>query len=117
VRELYDLDHLYELADRHPWLGVIAAVSEDDHHPHAVGMVADIALLRSPDPAGHEIYVCGSREMVDGTRARLHAAGCPPDRVHHESFVGLADGFDKPDRIDGIGIGIDGGAAHLESER
>lgn len=142
VRELYDLDHLRELADRHPWLVVVPVVSDDDHHPHADGMVADIALLRSPDPLGHEIYVCGSREMVEGTRARLHAAGCPPERVHHESFVGLADGLDKPDGIDGLpgmpglgtpglgtpglgarirgvgeGTGIDGGAAHLESER
>jgi len=119
VRELYDIDHLYSLADRHPWLTVIAAVSEADHHPYADGMVADIALLRSPDPLDHEIYVCGSKEMVDGTRARLHAAGCPPERVHHESFVGLTDGLGKPGGIDGIsGIeGIDGGAAHLESER
>ena len=91
VRELYDLDSLRDLAARHDWLTVVPTVADDTYHHHESGTVADVALRLVPDPADHDVYVCGNREMVTASRDRLRAAGCPPERVHHESFIGLVE--------------------------
>ena len=91
ARELYDLDALRDLDGRHPWLTVVPAVADDTFHPYEAGHVADVALRLVPDPADHDVYVCGNHETVAVALEHLRTAGCPPERVHHESFLGLVE--------------------------
>ncbi|GDY31553.1 globin domain-containing protein [Gandjariella thermophila] len=86
-RELYDLRALQEYASRVPRLRVVPAVSDDPRHTGERGQVADVALRHGPWPH-HEIYVCGSSEMVAGSRQALRAAGIPDQHVRHETFTG-----------------------------
>jgi len=103
ARELYDIDGLRVLERKHTWLTVIPAISDDTLHPHECGHVTDVALRLVPNPAEHDIYVCGSDQMVAVALEQLRKAGCPPEQVHYESFLGLVEE-------------ASGGAVHLESE-
>lgn len=104
VRELYDLDSLRVLEERLGWLSVVPAVADDTHHRFEAGDVVDVALRRVPDPGVHDVYLCGSGEMVSASLDRLRKAGCAPAHVHYEGFLGLTEE-------------ISGGAAHLEHQR
>jgi NAD(P)H-flavin reductase len=84
--DLYDLPALERLARRHDWLDVVACVSAEaagaaTHH----GTAIQVALRRA-DLAAHEVYVCGSPAMVDGTLEALDAVGIPTSQVHRERF-------------------------------
>ncbi|MFE6735004.1 ferric reductase-like transmembrane domain-containing protein [Microbacterium sp. NPDC057650] len=48
-----------------------------------------VAALRrlAPDPADHDVYVCGPPEWMDAVLRDLRAAGFPPSQVHRESFT------------------------------
>lgn len=91
ARELYDLDALLALAGQHPWLEVVASVADTDDplHDHDTGTAVDVALRRGPWP-DHDVYVCGSDEMVAASVRRLLRAGCAVDRIRWEGFHGLA---------------------------
>ena len=47
--------------------------------------MADVALEAGPWP-DHEIYICGSPEMVRATRAAVEGTGAPTALVHVEEF-------------------------------
>jgi NAD(P)H-flavin reductase/hemoglobin-like flavoprotein len=91
ARELYDLDALQALADQLPWLEVVASVADTDDplHDHETGAVVDVALRRGPWP-DHDVYVCGSDEMVAASVRQLLQAGCAVERIRWEGFHGLA---------------------------
>ena len=91
ARELYDLDALQALAGQLPWLEVVASVADtgDPLHDHETGAVVDVALGRGPWP-DHDIYVCGSDEMVAASVRQLLRAGCAVERIRWEGFHGLA---------------------------
>lgn len=91
ARELYDLDALLALAGQHPWLEVVASVADTDDplHDHETGTAVDVALRRGPWP-DHDVYVCGSDEMVAASVRRLLRAGCAVERIRWEGFHGLA---------------------------
>jgi NAD(P)H-flavin reductase/hemoglobin-like flavoprotein len=91
ARELYDLDALQALADQLPWLQVVASVADTDDplHDHETGAVVDVALRRGPWP-DHDVYVCGSDEMVAASVRQLLQAGCAVGRIRWEGFHGLA---------------------------
>jgi NAD(P)H-flavin reductase len=84
-RDLYDLDALSKFAVRNTWLTVIPAVSNDPLHRGEQCSVVD-AALRSGLRNEHDIFVCGSEQMVIGTLERLEQAGIPLDRIHVEDF-------------------------------
>jgi NAD(P)H-flavin reductase/hemoglobin-like flavoprotein len=86
-RELYDLPALEEYASKLPRLRVVPAVSEDPRFTGERGQAVDVALRHGPWPH-HEIYVCGSPEMVAGSRQALRAAGIPDQHVRYETFTG-----------------------------
>jgi NAD(P)H-flavin reductase len=90
-RELYDLDALRALAREHPWLTVTTAVADPDdpQDAHEQGNVVDVAL-RHGTWNEHDIYVCGSDEMVVTSVRQLHRAGCAVERIRWEGFRGLA---------------------------
>ncbi len=80
-RELYDLKALRELEQSFPRLTVTPVISDDPADPPGQRPVVDAALAagRWDD---HEVYVCGSADMVGGTLRRLERAGFDRARVH-----------------------------------
>ncbi len=80
-RELYDLKALRELEQSYPGLVVTPVLSDDPARPAGQSTVVDAALAAQRWDA-HEIYVCGSAEMVRGTLRQLERAGIDRHRVH-----------------------------------
>ena len=84
-RDLYDLPALRELIAGHHRLRLVPCASDDDRSatPEGVeaGTAVDVALRHGPW-ADHEIYVCGSPAMVDGTLTAPEKSGISPGRVH-----------------------------------
>lgn len=89
--DFYDLSLLERLQQSYPWLAVTPVASDDPRFSGERGLVGDIALNKGPW-AGREIYVCGSPEMVAGTRVSLLHAGVTQDCIHHEDFGGNEGG-------------------------
>jgi ferredoxin-NADP reductase/ferredoxin len=42
--------------------------------------------VRPEQAASTEVYLCGSRKMIEDSKARLRALGFSPDALHHENF-------------------------------
>jgi NAD(P)H-flavin reductase len=92
--ELYDLDALRELERAHEWLQVVPCVSQEAQYGEAVEGTAVAAALASAGPGagpagpwpGHDLFVCGSPGMVQGTCRALRDAGVPAERMHIEDF-------------------------------
>jgi NAD(P)H-flavin reductase len=85
-RDLYDLKAISQLTYEWPWLNVVPAVSEDIFASDvARGTVVDVAL-RQGAWLDHEIYVCGSEDMVTGSVNALIQHGIRPDQIRYESF-------------------------------
>jgi NAD(P)H-flavin reductase len=80
-RELYDLKALRELEQACSRLTVTPVTSDDPAAQPGQRPVVDAALAaaRWDD---HEVYVCGSAEMLSGTLRRLERAGFDRTRVH-----------------------------------
>ncbi|WP_431883496.1 FAD-binding oxidoreductase [Micromonospora gifhornensis] len=79
--DLYDAIVLDKLAQAHPWLRIVPALSHDPRaEPGEQGDALTVALdqLRSDQ----RVYVCGPPAMLAGSRLRLLAAGVPADRIH-----------------------------------
>jgi NAD(P)H-flavin reductase len=99
TRELYDLAALEALEADHPWLTVVTALADDPYADAALGSgpmarpvehgeVGDVALRYGPWHE-HEVYVCGSDQMVADTVQKIRDAGYPAERIHYEGFQGL----------------------------
>jgi NAD(P)H-flavin reductase len=97
VRELYDLEALTALAEEHSWLTVHPVLREEPAggsvEAEAIGPVehgpVEAVALANDRWRGHDVYLCGSDEMVHSGLERLRLVGCPPERVHYEGFQGL----------------------------
>lgn len=87
-RSLYDAEALREYARAWPWLRLASALSEDAARP-GENVDAVEAALRLDRWAGHEVFVCGSDEMVTASVKRLAEAGVPEADLHVESPVGF----------------------------
>lgn len=85
VREVYDGRALDELNAAHDWLSVTTAVSDDPGWHGAQGLVGEVAL-DAQDWTGHDVYVCGSPAMVDGTLKLVAAHGVPREHVRYDEF-------------------------------
>jgi NAD(P)H-flavin reductase/hemoglobin-like flavoprotein len=85
--ELYDLPALRELASRGRWLRVVPCVSHGRFYEEdgEQGIAVNVAL-KYGSWAEHDIYICGSPQMVKGSIAALNDAGVPLDRIQHEGF-------------------------------
>jgi NAD(P)H-flavin reductase/hemoglobin-like flavoprotein len=80
-REMYDLKALRDLEQRYPPLTVTPVLSDDPLRSDGQSTAID-AALRAGRYTDHEVYVCGSTEMVRGSLARLDRAGVDRRRVH-----------------------------------
>ena len=81
---LYDLAGLEKIAAEHPWLTVVPVVSSGRSPGHA-GSLTD-TVMRSGNWSAHDAYIAGPTEMVQGSAARLAAAGMPAVQIHVEDF-------------------------------
>lgn len=86
-RDLYDLVAMRRLCESHDGLRLVPCVSDEPAPGGDVagGTAVDVAL-READWRDHEVYICGSPEMVRATRDRVLAAGVPRAQVHLEAF-------------------------------
>jgi NAD(P)H-flavin reductase/hemoglobin-like flavoprotein len=86
-RELYDLPAMHRLAERLDWVRLVPCVSHERTVGTQVetGAAVDVALRHGPWP-DHEVYICGSPEMVRATLDTVRQAGTPSQLVHVEQF-------------------------------
>src|SRR3984893_339623 len=82
---LYDLDSLEKMAAQHPWLTVTPAVSANSRFAGETGSLPDV-VPRHGDWSGHDAYLAGPTEMVQGAVTRLASAGMAQDQIHIEDF-------------------------------
>lgn len=85
VREIYDRKDLEALADRYPWLTVVIVVSDDIRWKGRRGLVGTVAA-EAGDWSAHDIFVCGSRAMVEATVKQLVGHGVPEEQIKFEEF-------------------------------
>lgn len=86
VRELYAIDRLDRLvADHRSWLTVVTATSDDDSWAGPHGRIGELAA-GAGEWTGHDVYVCGSPEMVEGTVKALVSRGVSEDHIVFEEF-------------------------------
>jgi NAD(P)H-flavin reductase/hemoglobin-like flavoprotein len=81
---LYDHEHLTELADR-PWFDYTPVVSDDPTYYGAKGLVGTVAA-KSGDWSGRTVMVCGSPDMVRYSAQELRAVGVPTASIRREQF-------------------------------
>ncbi len=85
-REAYDLAWTAgAAAEHHQWLTALTVTSEDERWPGPHGLVGELAASQA-DWSGHDVYVCGSPEMVEGTVKSLVTKGISEERIVFEEF-------------------------------
>jgi NAD(P)H-flavin reductase len=86
-RELYDLPAMHRLAEGVDWLRLVPCVSDEPLVGTQVqtGSVVDVAMRHGPWP-DHDMYICGSPEMVRATLDAVRQTGTPRHLVHVEQF-------------------------------
>lgn len=80
--ELYGLNEMLRMAQRHHWLSVRAAVSHE-HLPGAHGSLSDVLAEFGPWYE-HDAYLSGPPDMVTTASRTLTVSGVPPERIHHD---------------------------------
>ncbi|MDH6108645.1 NAD(P)H-flavin reductase/hemoglobin-like flavoprotein [Kitasatospora sp. MAP12-15] len=89
LEELYALDDLYQLSQRHPWLAIRAAVADEQ----AAGTVDGDQLLKAVARCGpwpqHDAYLAGPGPLIVAAARILYRGGIPLERLHHDPFVSL----------------------------
>lgn len=85
--DLYDLEHLQEIASTNPWLTVVPVVEADTGIGGVErGTLADVVPRYGAWP-DHEVLVAGSPGMVRSTVSRMLVAGTSLDRVTYDPFT------------------------------
>ena len=84
-REVYDRKAMAALNDRHTWLSVVTATSDDARRPGPHGEIGDV-VADAGDWSDHDVYVCGSPAMVEATVKRLLVAGVLEKDIRFEEY-------------------------------
>ena len=90
--ELYDTADLVRLAERHPWLQIVAPVSHDPRYLGERGMLPDVVARHGEyydHWAGHDVFVAGSAAMVRSTVARLQELNIPLANIRFDAYGGM----------------------------
>ncbi|MGQ4511154.1 globin domain-containing protein [Streptomyces sp. DW26H14] len=84
AEELYGLDDMLRMSQRHHWLSVRAAVS----HERIAGLEGTLPqVLAEFGPwYQHEAFLSGPVAMVTQARATLTQQGIPPEQIHFDPF-------------------------------
>ncbi|MDH6130704.1 NAD(P)H-flavin reductase/hemoglobin-like flavoprotein [Kitasatospora sp. MAA4] len=89
LEELYALDDLYQLAQRHPWLAVRAAVADEQSAGTPDGNQLLKAIARTGPWPQHDAYLAGPGPMIIAAARILRRGGIPLERLYHDPFVSL----------------------------
>ncbi|MFF3498873.1 globin domain-containing protein [Streptomyces sp. NPDC003247] len=82
--ELYGVDDMLRMAQRHHWLTIRGAVSQE-HIPGIRGSLPDVLAEYGPWYQ-HDAYLSGPAQMVVAATKALTLGGTSPDRIHHDPF-------------------------------
>ncbi|MFF1498101.1 globin domain-containing protein [Streptomyces sp. NPDC058304] len=82
--ELYGVDDMLRMSQRHHWLTIRGAVS-DEYIPGIRGSLPDVLTEYGPWYQ-HDVYLSGPAQMVIAATETLTLGGTPPDRIHHDPF-------------------------------
>lgn len=82
--ELYGVDDMLRMAQRHHWLTVRGAVS-DEYIPGIRGSLPQVLAEYGPW-YHHDVFLSGPAPMVTSARQTLTLTGTAPDRIHHDPF-------------------------------
>lgn len=85
--DLYDLEHLQQIAATNPWLKVVPVLeSESNLAGVERGTLADVVTRHGGWPE-HDVLVSGSPPMVRSTVSRMLVAGTALDRITYDPFT------------------------------
>ncbi|MFF3620863.1 globin domain-containing protein [Streptomyces sp. NPDC002467] len=82
--ELYGVDDMLRMAQRHHWLTIRGAVSHE-HIPGIRGSLPDVLAEYGPWYQ-HDVFLSGPAEMVVSAGGALTRGGTLPERIHHDPF-------------------------------
>ncbi|MFF7727082.1 globin domain-containing protein [Streptomyces sp. NPDC008001] len=82
--ELYGVDDMLRMAQRHHWLTIRGAVSHE-HIPGIRGSLPDVLAEYGPWYE-HDVFLSGPVQMVVAAKETLTLSGTPPHRIHHDPF-------------------------------
>ncbi|MET9803033.1 globin domain-containing protein [Streptomyces sp. NPDC006368] len=95
AQELYGLDDMLRMSQRHHWLTVRAAVSHQ-HIAGTEGSLPEVIAQYGPWDR-HEVFLSGPSPMVTAAARVLAARGVPPSRIHHDPLdVPVLSSFAEP---------------------
>lgn len=81
--ELYALGGLARIAERHPWLTVVGAVSDEPAFPGRRGLISDV-VAAAGDWTRHQVLVSGPPAMIRSTVAALRQHRVPLEQIRHD---------------------------------
>lgn len=85
--DLYDLEHLEQIAATNPWLSVVPVLEAETKLPSVErGTLADV-VTRYGAWTDHDVLVSGSPQMVRSTVSRMLVAGTALDRITYDPFT------------------------------
>ncbi|MEV3987849.1 globin domain-containing protein [Streptomyces sp. NPDC049837] len=82
--ELYGVDDMLRMAQRHHWLTIRGAVSHE-YTPGIRGSLPEVLAEYGPWYQ-HDVYLSGPAPMVVSARQTLTDNGTSPERIHHDPF-------------------------------
>ncbi|MFF1413126.1 globin domain-containing protein [Streptomyces sp. NPDC058289] len=82
--ELYGVDDMLRMSQRHHWLTIRGAISHESV-PGLRGSLPDVLAEFGPWYQ-HDAYLSGPAQMVVSAKEALTMAGTAPDRIHHDPF-------------------------------
>ncbi|MEU9374420.1 globin domain-containing protein [Streptomyces sp. NPDC048255] len=82
--ELYGVDDMLRMAQRHHWLAIRGAVSHE-YIPGIRGSLPEVLAEYGPWYQ-HDVYLSGPAPMVISATETLTLGGTSPDRIHHDPF-------------------------------
>lgn len=82
--ELYGVDDMLRMAQRHHWLTIRGAVSHE-YIPGIRGSLPEVLAEYGPWYQ-HDVYLSGPAQMVASANETLTLNGTLPERIHHDPF-------------------------------
>ncbi|MFI1972137.1 globin domain-containing protein [Streptomyces cinnamoneus] len=80
--ELYGVDDMLRMAQRHHWLTIRGAVSHE-HIPGIRGSLPDVLAQYGPWYE-HDVFLSGPAQMIVSAKETLTLSGTPAHRIHHD---------------------------------
>jgi len=91
ARDIYGMNWLQELRERHPALHVHVVVTAGEHgHAHRAGLVTDAIAQDWRELRGWRAYLCGSPPMVEATTLLTQQKGVAPEQIYADAFYNSA---------------------------